>query len=100
MLSLPACIQSKRGIKYDCCSRPLSSKKIPKLTQKDRKTAKLAINPTAFLGSEFLPKPLIMNPAKGNKGTNQTKFIMYRKILNLINIKALPFQPVQNIDIG
>ncbi|MBU2045413.1 MAG: hypothetical protein KJ712_01625, partial [Bacteroidetes bacterium] len=70
----PTFIQSKRWIMAGV--DPLNSKKIPKLTAKEAKTARLAMMPIAALGKIFLPNPQIRNPIKGNKGINQTKSII------------------------
>ena len=60
----------------DFVSAEFSSKNIPKLTANEASTERQPINPTTALGMELRPNPLMRKPKSGNKGTNQTKFII------------------------
>ncbi len=57
-------------------SEEFSSKNIPKLTMNEASTEMHAVKLTTLLGKLFRPRPLIRKPNSGNKGTNQTKFII------------------------
>jgi hypothetical protein len=76
IFTFPALIQSKIGTMNDFTSDEFSSKKIPRLTAKEARTERQPTNPTAVLDSILRPSPLIRKPKSGNKGTNQTKFII------------------------
>jgi hypothetical protein len=73
---LPALIQSKRGIVNDFTSEAFNSKKTPRLMPKDIKIVRHPMNPTTPLDSMLRPKPAIKKPISGNKGINQTNFII------------------------
>ena len=60
----------------DFVSAEFSSKNIPKLTAKEASTVRQPTKPTAALGRVLRPNPLMRKPKSGNKGTNQTKFII------------------------
>ena len=73
---LPALIQSNSGIITVLTLLSCNSRKIAMLTINDDRTVRLPITPATDFGRIFLPKPMMIKPIKGNKGTNQTKFIM------------------------
>src|SRR4051812_41373363 len=74
---LTTLIQSKRGIVNDLTSEAFNSANMPTLIPKESNTHRQPINPTTPFGNTFLPKPLIRKPPRGNKGINQTKFIIF-----------------------
>jgi hypothetical protein len=81
---LPALIQSNRGMtkldeaEGDNLVPAYNSPKIPQLTMNEANTVRQPIAPATFLDKLLRPKPKIKNPINGNKGTNQTKFIILR----------------------
>src|SRR5690554_3011209 len=59
------------------CRAAYTSENTPQLSRKEANTVPLPTRLIAGLGNAFLPKPLITKPARGNKGTNQIKSIMF-----------------------
>jgi hypothetical protein len=79
--SEPALNQSNIGWVKDAsalaCLAAYTSENTPQLNKKEANTVPLPIKLTAALGNAFLPKPLTTKPAKGSKGINQIKSIMF-----------------------
>jgi hypothetical protein len=76
ILTVPALIQSKIGIMNDFVSEELSSRNMPILTAKEARTERHPTKPITVLDSMLRPNPLMRKPNSGNKGINQTKFII------------------------
>src|SRR5690606_34264286 len=79
--SVPALNQSKIGWVKEASKLAFlaayTSENTPQLNKKEANTVPLPTKLTAVLGNAFLPKPLTTKPAKGSKGINQIKSIMF-----------------------
>lgn len=90
MFKVPAFIQSNKGItKLDSEGSSLvdvyTSPKIAQLIRNEAKTVMFPTNPAALFDSTLRPNPMTKKPISGNKGTNQTKFIISTFVLSFNN---------------
>jgi hypothetical protein len=94
ILTVPALIQSKIGMMNDFVSEELSSRNIPTLTAKEARTVRHPTKPTTVLDSVLRPNPLMRKPKSGNKGINQTKFIIIIFYMSSAKAKDLALLPL------
>src|SRR5690554_6750849 len=113
MFTLPALNQSNTLMVNDpaspACRAAYTSPKISALTRNAPNTTPLPKIPINGFDNTFLPRPMIIKPNKGNRGTNQIKSIisLFKFVVPIFfesyflnpNQTKLPFQTIERINI-